>query len=173
MAAIMLRSVDALRMASERARFPAAVIAENQRAGGSAGNVKVALLRAANWLRFAAAPTFVVMALLVAVVGRSLPNALCGGARDGLRDDCQGEYREVVPERKLLFTWAWASTSEQRSLVTVDLRAAPGGAELVFTHTQSDDETTRDDHRRGWNSAFDKLEALFAQPAEGMSHGTA
>jgi hypothetical protein len=43
-AGIMLPSVDALRVASERARFPAAVIAENQRAGGSAGNVNVAPL---------------------------------------------------------------------------------------------------------------------------------
>ena len=63
---------------------------------------------------------------------------------DGLTHDCQGEYREVVRERK-----------------------------LVFTRTQFDDETTRDDHRRGWNSAFDKLETLVAQPAERMSHGTA
>ena len=82
MAAIMLRSVDALRMARERARLPAAVIAENQCAGGSAGNVDVVLLRAANWLRLAAAPTFAVMALLVAVDGGSLPNALCGGTHN-------------------------------------------------------------------------------------------
>jgi len=48
------------------------------------------------------------------------------------------------------------------SLVTVDLRTIPGGAELVFTHAQFDDETIRDDHRREWNSAFDKLKALSA-----------
>jgi uncharacterized protein YndB with AHSA1/START domain len=65
---------------------------------------------------------------------------------DGLTHECKGEYREVVPERKLAFTWEWASTPEQRSLVTVDLRTVPGGAELVFTHAQFDDETTRDDH---------------------------
>jgi uncharacterized protein YndB with AHSA1/START domain len=90
-----------------------------------------------------------------------------------------GRVSRGVPERKLVFTWERAAEAdphvapEQRSLVTVDLRTIPGGAELVFTHAQFDDETTRDDHRRGWNSAFDKLEALFAQPAERMSHGTA
>lgn len=92
---------------------------------------------------------------------------------DGLTHDCRGEYREVIPERKLVFTWEWASTPEQRSLVTVDLRPVPGGAELVFTHAQFDDESIRDDHRRGWNGAFDKLEALFALSAERTSHGTA
>ena len=92
---------------------------------------------------------------------------------DGLTHECRGEYREVIPERKLVFTWEWASTPEHGSLVTVDLRSIAGGAELVFTHAQFDHESTRDDHRRGWNGAFDKLGALLAQTAEGMSHGTA
>ena len=91
---------------------------------------------------------------------------------DGLTHECRGEYREVIPERKLVFTWEWASKPEYGSLVTVDLCSIAGGAELVFTHAQFDHESTRDDHRRGWNGAFDKLGALLAQTAEGMSHGT-
>ena len=39
-------------------------------------------LRAANWLRLAVMPTFAVMALLAAAANNSLPNVLCGGARD-------------------------------------------------------------------------------------------
>jgi hypothetical protein len=35
--------------------------------------------------------------------------------------------REVIPERKLVFTWEWASTPEHASLVTVDLRSIAGG----------------------------------------------
>ena len=81
---------------------------------------------------------------------------------DGRTHECQGEYREVVPERRFVFTWEWAETPDQRPLVTVDLRAIPGGAELVLAHIRFDDESTRDSHRRGWNGAFDKLEALFA-----------
>jgi uncharacterized protein YndB with AHSA1/START domain len=30
-----------------------------------------------------------------------------------------GVYREVVPEQKLVFTWAWRTTPEGESLVTV------------------------------------------------------
>ena len=58
-------------------------------------------------------------------------------------------------------------------LVTVDLRTIPGGAEFVLAHTRFDDETTHDSHRRGWNGAFDKLEALFAQSVQRITHGTA
>lgn len=100
MAAIMLRSADALRMASERARIPAAVIAENQRAGGCARNLNVTLLRAANWLRIAAAPTFAVMALLVAVVGGSSQYAVRRGTRcvTFVRNGC-----DVLADERLSF----------------------------------------------------------------------
>ena len=33
---------------------------------------------------------------------------------DGMTHECQGEYREVVPERKLVFTWEWAATPDRR-----------------------------------------------------------
>src|SRR5215471_13615663 len=33
--------------------------------------------------------------------------------------DVSGEFREVVTNRKLVFTWAWRSTPERQSLVTV------------------------------------------------------
>lgn len=77
MAAIMRRSAAALRMAGERARVAVAtIIAEDKGAGGSAGSANMTLLRVANWLRFAATPIFVVMALLVGGVDEPLPGAL-------------------------------------------------------------------------------------------------
>ena len=33
-----------------------------------------------------------------------------------------GVYREVCPNEKLVFTWAWRSTPERESLVTVHLK---------------------------------------------------
>ena len=33
-----------------------------------------------------------------------------------------GIYREVVPNRKLVFSWAWQSTPERESQVTIDLK---------------------------------------------------
>ena len=40
-------------------------------------------------------------------------------APDGEEHDVSGVYREVVPDQKLVFTWAWRTTPERESLVTV------------------------------------------------------
>lgn len=72
-----------------------------------------------------------------------------------------GIYREVVPNRKLSFSWAWQSTPERESLVTIDLNPVNDGTMLTLTHEQFFNEQARDDHGRGWNAALDRLEALF------------
>ena len=81
---------------------------------------------------------------------------------DGEEHDCRGVYREVEPERRLVFTWQWVSMPERESLVTVDLHPIPDGTELTLTHAQFHNEATRDSHRDGWSGALDKLEKLFA-----------
>jgi uncharacterized protein YndB with AHSA1/START domain len=75
--------------------------------------------------------------------------------------DVSGVYREVVPNEKLVFTWAWKSTPERESLVTITLKADGDGTILTLTHEQFFDEAARDRHRGGWSSALDKLEQLF------------
>lgn len=82
---------------------------------------------------------------------------------DGETHDCRGEYREVESDRKLVFTWEWVTMPERRPLVTIELRAIPEGTELKFTHAQFFDEAARDRHHLGWNTGFDKLEALMAK----------
>ena len=72
-----------------------------------------------------------------------------------------GLYREVVPNRKLSFSWAWQSTPERESMVTIELNPVTDGTMLTLTHEQFFDETARDDHGRGWTVALDRLEALF------------
>ncbi len=77
---------------------------------------------------------------------------------DGKEHDVSGEYREIVANRKLVFTWAWRTTPEEISLVTVELEAAGGGTRLTLTHEQLLDAESRDSHQSGWSSALDKLE---------------
>jgi len=84
------------------------------------------------------------------------------GGAEGKDHDVQGVYKEVVPNRKLVFTWTWPnSTPERESLVTIEFRAAGRGTELVFLHEQHFDETVRDNHRQGWSEAFVKLEQFL------------
>jgi uncharacterized protein YndB with AHSA1/START domain len=81
---------------------------------------------------------------------------------DGEEHDVSGVYREAVQGEKLVFTWAWRSTPERESLVTVALKPDGDGTVLTLTHEQFFDEAARDAHREGWTGAVGKLEALFA-----------
>lgn len=80
----------------------------------------------------------------------------------GEHHSVSGVYREVVPERKLVFSWAWQSTPDRESQVTVALSPDRDGTILTLTHEQFFNETARDDHRRGWTAALDNLETALA-----------
>ena len=80
------------------------------------------------------------------------------GGPDGKMHECAGVYQEVVPNRKLVFTWHWPnSTPERISVVTIEFRASPTGTDLASKHEQLFDEKARDDHKRGWSASLDKL----------------
>jgi len=81
---------------------------------------------------------------------------------NGERHEVGGVYREVVPNEKLVFTWAWHTTPERESLVTVLIRSEGEGAMLTLTHEQFFDEAARDGHRRFWTGTMDKLERYLA-----------
>jgi uncharacterized protein YndB with AHSA1/START domain len=80
---------------------------------------------------------------------------------NGEHHSVSGLYREVVPDRKLVFSWAWQSTPERESQVTVDLKPEGDGTILTLTHEQFFNEKARDDHSVGWNRGLDMLERLF------------
>lgn len=81
---------------------------------------------------------------------------------DGEYHEVGGVYREVVANQRLVFTWAWHSTPEQQSQVTVSLRADGDGSLLTLHHEQLVDDAARDGHLRGWTGTLDKLQAMFA-----------
>ena len=77
---------------------------------------------------------------------------------DGEHHEVGGVYREVVPDTRLVFTWAWHSTPERESLVSVTVAKDGDGAMLSLHHEQFFDDMARDGHKRGWTGALDKLE---------------
>jgi uncharacterized protein YndB with AHSA1/START domain len=84
-----------------------------------------------------------------------------GGAQ-GTENECAGVYKEVVPNRKLVFTWSWPRTTPERvSLVTIEFKRVPDGTEVDFRHEQFFDEKARDDHKRGWTGLLDNLERFL------------
>lgn len=76
---------------------------------------------------------------------------------DGEQHDVSGVYREVQPHRKLVFTWAWKSTPERESLVTLSFRPSGSGTEFNMLHEQLFDVAARDRHEGGWTGSLAKL----------------
>ena len=81
---------------------------------------------------------------------------------DGVDHDVSGVYRELVRNEKLVFSWAWKTTPDELSQVTVTLKRDGDGTLLTLTHDQFVDDATRDSHTGGWSGALDKLERLVA-----------
>ena len=81
---------------------------------------------------------------------------------NGQYNQVGGVYREVVPNERLVFSWAWHSTPERESLVTVLLKPDGAGTLLTFHHEQFVDATARDNHERGWTELLGKLENYLA-----------
>jgi len=77
---------------------------------------------------------------------------------DGEDHDVSGVYREVIPNEKLVFTWAWKSTPERESLVTVIIKPDGNGSLMTLQHEQFYDEAARDRHQGGWTNAMEKLD---------------
>jgi uncharacterized protein YndB with AHSA1/START domain len=77
---------------------------------------------------------------------------------NGEQHEVGGVYREVVPNEKLVFSWAWHTTPERESLVTVSMRADGDGTLFTLHHEQFFDQAARDGHQRGWSGTMDKLE---------------
>jgi uncharacterized protein YndB with AHSA1/START domain len=73
-----------------------------------------------------------------------------------------GVYREVVPNARLVFSWAWHSTPERESEVSITLKGDGDVTVLMLQHAQFVDEAARDGHARGWTNMLDNIEALFA-----------
>ncbi len=77
-----------------------------------------------------------------------------------------GEYRELVPGRKIVFTWKFEDDEDWKnhtSVVTVELSDRDGGTELRLIHEQLPSEQSRNGHNDGWNSALDKLEKFVSK----------
>jgi uncharacterized protein YndB with AHSA1/START domain len=75
-----------------------------------------------------------------------------------------GDYRELVPGKKIVFTWQWdddEAWENRASVVTVELFERNGGTELRLRQEQLPSEESRDRHNEGWNSLLHRLEEFL------------
>jgi uncharacterized protein YndB with AHSA1/START domain len=82
---------------------------------------------------------------------------------DGEEMTVFGEYRELDPGKRIVFTWQWDDDEAWKgrsSLVTVELAGREGGTELRLIHVKLPSEASRDRHTVGWTSVLDRLEVF-------------
>jgi uncharacterized protein YndB with AHSA1/START domain len=75
-----------------------------------------------------------------------------------------GTYREIVPDRRILFTFRWTSDLDPLdTLVTVTLaRTAAGGTRQTFHQAPFGTAASRDSHAEGWGECLDRQVAALA-----------
>lgn len=77
-----------------------------------------------------------------------------------------GEYREIVPPERLVFTHGWEADEIHdgwETLVTVQLEAQDGRTLMTFTQSNLATAASRDGHAEGWSGAFDNLATYLQQ----------
>jgi uncharacterized protein YndB with AHSA1/START domain len=75
-----------------------------------------------------------------------------------------GEYREITPPTRLVFTWSWDDprVGPGIQLIEVDFSENPDGTTtVVMTNRGLPDDELRESHRDGWDSSFDNLTELL------------
>jgi uncharacterized protein YndB with AHSA1/START domain len=80
------------------------------------------------------------------------------GMRDGV--EAVGEFVEVDPPHRLVFTWGWTDRFEVApgsTRVVVDLHEEDGGTRVVLRHYGLPTDEQRKHHRGGWEAYLDRL----------------
>jgi uncharacterized protein YndB with AHSA1/START domain len=83
---------------------------------------------------------------------------------DGQEFGGSGEYLEITPPERLVFTWTWDGQEEQegRQLVEVDFKDGPDETTtVVLTNRGLRDEESRRSHGEGWQASFDNLDRVL------------
>ena len=83
---------------------------------------------------------------------------------DGSSVTIEGEFREVEPPVKLVYTWSMGQGVEELSLVTVRFEQRGDATEVTVVHDQIPSESVRDSHQAGWKGCLDGL-GLYLGPA--------
>ena len=89
---------------------------------------------------------------------------------------CSGRYLEVVPGRRVVFTWGWDSGAipvpPGSSTVTVELLEHPDGTLVRLAHRDLAPEARRL-HEEGWSRFLPRLAAVAAgrDPGENPARG--
>ena len=75
-----------------------------------------------------------------------------------------GEFLEVMPPNKLVYTWGIEPNDGPRERVTVTFDAHAQGTQVTVCHERIARPSVRDQHQRGWNGCLDSLNTHLTPP---------
>jgi uncharacterized protein YndB with AHSA1/START domain/DNA-binding transcriptional ArsR family regulator len=95
----------------------------------------------------------------------SIAMSRAGSAGSGV--SVRGQFLEVRPPERLVYTWRWegAFAEMPETLVTLELRGSDHETLLTLHHDNFADPGLRQQHRSGWMAACDRLDRLVTPPA--------
>jgi uncharacterized protein YndB with AHSA1/START domain len=87
-------------------------------------------------------------------------------APDGTLHKIRGTFKEVVPDRRVVFTWVWLDSAGKlghETVVTIDLADQDGETELAMLHELFENAEQKGKHAQGWASCFFCLDRALAE----------
>lgn len=82
-----------------------------------------------------------------------------------------GTYEEVVPVRRLRFSWQWEHYAMPDSMLTVQFEDLGGQTRITLTHAGFPDAEDRQEHEHGWTSLLAKLDQVWPGFASSQTTG--
>jgi uncharacterized protein YndB with AHSA1/START domain len=85
---------------------------------------------------------------------------VCMRSPEGVDHWLQGVYREIVEPERLVFTHVWLDAQGRpgkETLVTITFAERGGKTELTLHQVGFKSVESRDGHKEGWTSTFDRL----------------
>ena len=76
---------------------------------------------------------------------------------DGTEFTCQGQYKEIILNQRLVFTWGWVNPLESTELISLQFTPSEQGTLMIFEQSNIDSNTSHN-YEEGWRSTFQKLE---------------
>ena len=82
---------------------------------------------------------------------------------DGTEFTCQGIYKEIEVNSRLVFTWGWANQPDVAELISLQFTPDDRGTLMTFELSNIDPETGLHNYAVGWRSTFQKLEKALGK----------
>ena len=81
--------------------------------------------------------------------------------KDGKVFKHNGEYLEVLPPKRLKFTWISAATNQRPTVVTIDFKSLGDKTEITLVHDGLDSVKNVEGHTKGWTEIVGQLAAAL------------